>query len=35
MAIVKYLNGEKPKAEVLIPTQLYRKADGEADPELK
>ena len=35
MAIVKYLNGEKPKPEILIPTQLYRKADAEADPELK
>lgn len=35
MAIVRYLNGEKTKSEILIPTQLYRKADAEADPELK
>ncbi len=35
MAIVRYLNGEKTKPEILIPTKLYRKADAEADPELK
>jgi len=34
-AIVKHLNGERVDAEVLIPTALYRKADGEKDPELK
>lgn len=34
-AIVKHLNGERVDPEVLIPTALYRKADGEKDPELK
>jgi ribose transport system substrate-binding protein len=33
--IVKYLNGEKVAPEVLIPTQLYFKADAEQDPALK
>ncbi|MBI2299490.1 MAG: substrate-binding domain-containing protein [Armatimonadetes bacterium] len=28
-AILAYLNGEKPAAETLIPTKLYRKADAE------
>jgi ribose transport system substrate-binding protein len=33
--IVKYFEGEKVPAEMLIPTELYRKADGEKDPSLK
>lgn len=33
--IVAHLNGERVKPEVLIPSALYRKADGEKDPELK
>lgn len=33
--IVAHLNGERVKAEVLIPSELYRKADGEKDAELK
>ncbi len=33
--ILKYLEGEKVEPEVLIPTTLYRKADGEKDPTLK
>jgi ribose transport system substrate-binding protein len=35
LAIVRHFNGEKVKAEVLIPTTLYRKADAMKDPELK
>lgn len=34
-SIVKYLQGEELKAEQLIPTGLYRQADGLKDPELK
>lgn len=34
-AVVKHFDGEKLPAEILIPTQLYRKADGEKDPMLK
>ncbi len=33
--IVKYLNGDKYEKNELIPTQLYKKADAEKDPELK
>ncbi|MDA1050445.1 MAG: substrate-binding domain-containing protein [Planctomycetota bacterium] len=33
--IVKYLNGEDFEQVTLIPTQLYRKADADKDPELK
>ncbi len=33
--IVKYLNGDDFEPITLIPTQLYRKADAEKDPELK
>jgi ribose transport system substrate-binding protein len=33
--ILKYFDGEKVEKQQLIPTQLYRKADGEKDPELK
>jgi ribose transport system substrate-binding protein len=32
--IVKYFEGEQVEPEYLIPTTLYRKADGEKDPEL-
>lgn len=34
-AIVKHSKGETLPPETLIPTSLYRKADGEKDPELK
>ncbi len=34
-AILKHFNGEKLEPEILIPTKLYRQADGLADPELK
>ena len=34
-AIVQHFEGETPKAEILIPTALYRKADAEKDPELQ
>ncbi len=34
-AIFKYFNGEKLPAEILIPTTLYRKADGDKDDSLK
>jgi ribose transport system substrate-binding protein len=34
-AIVKHFEGEPVPAEILIPTGLYRKADGEKDPTLK
>ena len=34
-AIVAHSKGEEPPPEMLIPTYLYRKADGEKDPELK
>ncbi|MCC2672444.1 MAG: periplasmic binding protein/LacI transcriptional regulator [Armatimonadetes bacterium] len=34
-AIVAHLNGERVEPEILIPSALYRKADGEKDPELK
>lgn len=34
-AIVKHSKGESLEPQTLIPTQLYRKADGEKDPELK
>jgi ribose transport system substrate-binding protein len=33
--ILKYFDGEKVEEKQLIPTELYRKADGEKDPELK
>jgi ribose transport system substrate-binding protein len=33
--ILKYFDGEEVKKQQLIPTALYRKADGEKDPELK
>lgn len=33
--IVKHFNGETIAPEILIPTSLYRKADGEKDPSLK
>lgn len=33
--IQQYLAGEKTQKEFLIPTGLYRKKDGEADPELR
>lgn len=33
--IMKYLEGEKVPAEILIPTELYRKADADKDPLLK
>jgi ribose transport system substrate-binding protein len=32
--ILKYLGGEEIEPEVLIPTELYRKADAEKDPAL-
>jgi hypothetical protein len=32
---VRHFNGEKVAREILIPTGLYRKADGLKDPELK
>ena len=34
-AIVAHSKGEEPPPELYIPTSLYRKADGEKDPELK
>jgi ribose transport system substrate-binding protein len=34
-AIVKYFDGEPVPPQILIPTKLYRKADGEKDPELE
>jgi ribose transport system substrate-binding protein len=34
-AIVRHSKGEELPPQTLIPTQLYRKADGEKDPELK
>lgn len=34
-AIVRYSRGETLPPQILIPTSLYRKADGAADPELK
>lgn len=34
-AIAKHFAGEKLPPQILIPTQLYRKADGEKDPALK
>jgi ribose transport system substrate-binding protein len=33
--IVKYLNGDEPEAEILIPTKLYFQADALSDPELQ
>jgi len=33
--IIKYLNGEEFEPITLIPTELYRKADADKDPELK
>ncbi len=33
--ILKYLNGETVPAELLIPTALYRRADGKNDSSLK
>ena len=34
-AIVRHSKGESLPPQMLIPTRLYRKADAEADPELK
>ena len=34
-AIVKHFNGETIPPEILIPTSLYRQADGQKDPTLK
>lgn len=34
-AIIKHSKGEELPPQMLIPTSLYRKADGEKDPELK
>ncbi len=34
-AIQKYMNGEDVKAQILIPTALYRQADAVADPSVK
>ena len=33
--IVKHFAGEQVPAEILIPSELYYKADAEKDPELK
>jgi hypothetical protein len=33
--IVKYFNGDQVPQELLIPSELYYKADAEKDPELK
>lgn len=33
--IKKYLDGDDVKAEILIPTALYRKADADRDPKLR
>lgn len=33
--IIRYFDGEEVEAEVLIPSELYYKADAEQDPELK
>ena len=33
--ILQYLRGEQPPPQILIPTGLYRKADGEKDTTLK
>lgn len=33
--IVKYLDGESPEKVQLIPTEIYKKADAEKDPELQ
>jgi ribose transport system substrate-binding protein len=34
-AIISHSKGEELPPQMLIPTSLYRKADAEADPELK
>jgi ribose transport system substrate-binding protein len=34
-SILKYLAGEEVEPQQLIPTALYKQADGQADPELK
>ena len=34
-SIIKYFDGEQVPAEQLIPTELYRQADGQQDPTLK
>jgi ribose transport system substrate-binding protein len=34
-AVVKYLAGEKVDKQTLIPTGVYRKADADADPDIK
>lgn len=34
-SLVRYFDGEALPAEQLIPTALYRRADGQSDPELK
>ncbi|NCO42676.1 MAG: hypothetical protein COZ06_35035 [Armatimonadetes bacterium CG_4_10_14_3_um_filter_66_18] len=34
-AIMQYFDGEKVPKEVLIPTELYRKADAEKDASLR
>ena len=33
-AFVMWSRGEEVAPEILIPTQLYRKTDGERDPDL-
>jgi ribose transport system substrate-binding protein len=34
-ALLKYFEGERVEKEILIPTELYRKADADKDPTLK
>lgn len=34
-AIVKHFDGEETPPEILIPTALYRRADGQKDPDLR
>ena len=34
-SIIKHFNGDKVPAQILIPSELYYKADAEKDPELK
>jgi hypothetical protein len=34
-AIAKYMAGEKPTPQMLIPTGIYRLADAQKDKELK
>jgi ribose transport system substrate-binding protein len=35
LAVVRHFAGEEVPAEILIPTELYRRSDAEADPTLK